>query len=224
MAFGKGSSSSNGKSKQTASAFESEDEDLEGFSDLDSDDDMMDLGSEDEDMDADGGYISLEEEDEDDEELNDSPDDLGSEDDDLAQFLTEDDGDSEEDEELRRNTENNARTEQPALPVSAPILAPVASTGKYIPPSLRKLQQATAESDVSVVAGPSTPSQTGIKPAEPLQKTEQQIKLERKIQGLLNKLSEANIESILGDVEALYREWSRNGEWLACRRHGRQYD
>ena len=192
---------------------------MDGLSDLGSDEDMMDLGSEGESMDTDGGYASFEEEDEDDEGVHDSQDDLGSEDDDLAQFFSEGEGDSEEDEELRRNTESNARTIQVEQPVPTLVAAPVPSTGKYVPPSLRKLQQAATDPSQSAVAGPSTPSQTGVKPVEPLQKTEQQIKLERKIQGLLNKLSEANIESILGDVEALYREWSRNGEWQNCRCH-----
>jgi nucleolar MIF4G domain-containing protein 1 len=196
---------------------------MDGFSDLDSDEDMMDLGSEDEDINSDGGFISLEEEEENDGEADNSLDDLGSEDDDLAQFFSEGEGDSEEDEELRRNTESNARTEQPEMSVPPPVLAPIPSTGKYIPPSLRKLQQTAAGSSGAAVAGPSTPSQSGIKPVEPLQKTEQQIKLERKIQGLLNKLSEANIESILGDVEALYREWSRNGEWQGCRCYRSQH-
>ncbi|WVQ97462.1 hypothetical protein IAU59_004575 [Kwoniella sp. CBS 9459] len=42
------------------------------------------------------------------------------------------------------------------------------------------------------------------------EKVEERIRLERKAQGLLNKLSEANLESILGEVEGLYRGHSRN--------------
>nr|XP_018267412.1 MIF4G/MA4 domain-containing protein [Kwoniella dejecticola CBS 10117]OBR89570.1 MIF4G/MA4 domain-containing protein [Kwoniella dejecticola CBS 10117] len=42
------------------------------------------------------------------------------------------------------------------------------------------------------------------------EKAEERIKLERKSQGLLNKLSEANLESILGEIEGLYRGHSRN--------------
>jgi nucleolar MIF4G domain-containing protein 1 len=141
-------------------------------------------------------------------------DDSMEEDDDLAQFLTEDEDEESEDDELRRNTEENARTansEPETKAVDAPAPAPVSpapTTGKYVPPSLRKLQQqATAEASLS-----SDISATAIKTMEQQPKTEQQIKLERKTQGLLNKLSEANIESILAEVEGLYREWSRNGK------------
>ncbi|WVQ82506.1 hypothetical protein IAT38_004635 [Cryptococcus sp. DSM 104549] len=42
------------------------------------------------------------------------------------------------------------------------------------------------------------------------QKAEELVRLERKAQGLLNKLSEANLETILAEVEGLYRGHSRN--------------
>ncbi|KAK4689479.1 nucleolar MIF4G domain-containing protein 1, partial [Tremellales sp. Uapishka_1] len=42
------------------------------------------------------------------------------------------------------------------------------------------------------------------------EKIEERIKLERKAQGLLNKLSEANLERILADIEQLYKGHSRN--------------
>jgi nucleolar MIF4G domain-containing protein 1 len=203
----RGSSSSKGKSQQTASAFESEDDAaMDGFSDLE-DEDMMSLGSEDEDSEMDEDQDSFGDE----EELS---DDLAEEDDDLASFFTDDEGDdNESDEELRRNTERNARTanmdiEPVPEPVPSPVAVPAPPTGKYIPPSLRKLQQAIAAPSE---AGPPSSSST-LKSPEGQQKSEQQVRLERKIQGLLNKLSEANIVSILGDVEALYRESSRNGK------------
>ena len=62
-----------------------------------------------------------------------------------------------------------------------PYKAPVAATqdaGKYIPPSLRK--PATTES-------------------------EQHVRLRRQMQGLINRLSEAKLVPLLGDVENLYR-------------------
>ena len=67
-----------------------------------------------------------------------------------------------------------------------PYIAPTASSAggaptKYIPPSLRD-----AESQ-----------------------SEDLSRLRRKVQGLLNRLSEANILSVLGDVETLYRDHPR---------------
>ncbi|KAL8774949.1 MAG: hypothetical protein Q9209_000428 [Squamulea sp. 1 TL-2023] len=62
-------------------------------------------------------------------------------------------------------------------PYRAPATAAVAAP-KYIPPSLRR--QVSAE-------------------------TEDLSRLRRRIQGLINRLSEANLVSILGDVEAMYQ-------------------
>ncbi|KAG8872492.1 suppressor of glycerol defect [Tulasnella sp. 331] len=59
--------------------------------------------------------------------------------------------------------------------------------GHYVPPALRK----AANSKEAV-------------------KTEAQIKLSRQLKGLLNKLSEQNISTILLDLEDLYRENTRN--------------
>ncbi|KAF8866067.1 hypothetical protein BDZ45DRAFT_710738 [Acephala macrosclerotiorum] len=72
--------------------------------------------------------------------------------------------------------------EQPPPPVREnPYVAPVAipSAGKYVPPSLRK----AAASD-----------------------SEELDRLRRRTQGLVNRLTEANLISILGDIEKLYRE------------------
>ncbi|CZR57415.1 related to osmosensing protein SGD1 [Phialocephala subalpina] len=62
-----------------------------------------------------------------------------------------------------------------------PYVAPVAtaSAGKYVPPSLRK--PASSDSD-------------------------ELDRLRRRTQGLVNRLTEANLISILGDIEKLYRE------------------
>jgi nucleolar MIF4G domain-containing protein 1 len=182
VAYGKTSKSNKGK--EPASAFDSEDEAMDFGSDLEDD------------MDEDASGFETEEE----------MDDL-EEEDDLQKFYT--DEDEEADPVLKRNTEMNAARPEvesvetiqtPATTVSAPV-----STGKYIPPSLRKAQQAAQpaaeESAPSVAQGDAA-----------LPKTDAQVKLERKIKGLLNKLSEANIESILADVEGLYRESSRHGE------------
>ncbi|OAG39624.1 hypothetical protein AYO21_06092 [Fonsecaea monophora] len=69
---------------------------------------------------------------------------------------------------------------QPKKVRENPYVAPVSqtATGKYIPPSLRKAQNSE---------GPSLE------------------RLKRQLQGHLNKLSEANLVSILGEVEKLYQ-------------------
>lgn len=68
-------------------------------------------------------------------------------------------------------------------PYVAPSVAPTtASSGKYIPPSLRE-DNTSAKQDLS--------------------------RLRRQLQGLLNRLSEANLVAILGDTEKLYRDHPR---------------
>lgn len=67
-------------------------------------------------------------------------------------------------------------------PYVAPVTATETDRPKYIPPSLR--------------AAPSNDSET-------------LIRLRRQTQGYLNKLSEANLISILGDIEKLYQDYPR---------------
>lgn len=64
-------------------------------------------------------------------------------------------------------------------PYVAPTIGGEAAPAKYIPPSLRK----AASSD-----------------------SEELVRLRRRAQGLVNRLTEANLISILGDIEGLYRE------------------
>ncbi|CAE6413936.1 unnamed protein product [Rhizoctonia solani] len=59
-------------------------------------------------------------------------------------------------------------------------------TGAYVPPHLRQKADSTST------------------------QTPEQAKLTRQLKGLLNRLSEQNIEAIVGDVEALYRTNPRN--------------
>jgi len=66
--------------------------------------------------------------------------------------------------------------------VAPPVSAKDVSALKYVPPSLRK--QTTSDSEASV-------------------------QLRRQVQGLLNRLSEANIISIFGDIEKLYQNNAR---------------
>ncbi|KPI40329.1 Suppressor of glycerol defect protein 1 [Cyphellophora attinorum] len=63
-----------------------------------------------------------------------------------------------------------------------PYVAPVSSTAKYVPPSLRKAQSESSEAT---------------------------LRLRRQLQGHLNKLSEANLISIVTEVESMYRTNAR---------------
>lgn len=128
--------------------------------------------------------VFSEEEDEDDYINNGSEDEGEDEEDMQGQFDTDDDDEFEsfgdEDESpLPAKTAKRSREN--------PYVAPVTSSttieaGKYIPPSLRN----------SDAAGPEDLSQ-----------------LRRQIQGLLNRLSEANLISILGDMETIFRDHPR---------------
>lgn len=108
----------------------------------------------------------------------------------------------EDEEELQGQSDTDADDEvqsfgeedEPPLPAKTkertrenPYVAPVTSSaiaevGKYVPPSLRDRD----------AAGPENLTQ-----------------LRRQIQGLLNRLSEANLVSILGDMEKIYRDHPR---------------
>lgn len=167
------------------------------------DEDSSDASAEEPDM-----SLGSEDEDDMDDDLDSEQDEMfGEEEDDLTKFYTDDEED-EEDVELTRNTALNAQSTLSNVPT--PPLDPAPIAGKYVPPSLRRAQEAAA---AAVAAGPPEASTSNItNGAQAQPKSAEQIKLERKVQGSLNKLSEANIEGILGEVEALYRDWSRNGK------------
>ncbi|KFY83917.1 hypothetical protein V500_09766 [Pseudogymnoascus sp. VKM F-4518 (FW-2643)] len=89
---------------------------------------------------------------------------------------------SEFDEPEEPKAEKRVR-ENPYLPPTAPGTAPGAvASAKYIPPSLRK--QSTSDS-------------------------EDLARLRRQIQGQVNRLTEANLISILGEIETIYRNNAR---------------
>ncbi|CAO3592145.1 unnamed protein product [Absidia cylindrospora] len=112
-----------------------------------------------------------------------------SEDDNDDDDNEESDNESEEDDSLPKTKANSTTTTTTTTTttiISASQPAPAVSSTiatKYIPPHLR--QKATT-------------------------KSEQQLRLQRQLQGLLNKLSESNMESILLDIEKLYGVYSRN--------------
>ncbi|KAI9301318.1 hypothetical protein BJ944DRAFT_243383 [Cunninghamella echinulata] len=96
----------------------------------------------------------------------------------------EDDDNSDESGTEPLENEHNKKTENKVeiKPISEAPLTTTTAT-KYIPPHLRK--KATT-------------------------KSEQQIRLQKQLQGLLNKLSESNMENILLDIEKLYTDYPRN--------------
>ncbi|OBT52446.1 hypothetical protein VE04_06716 [Pseudogymnoascus sp. 24MN13] len=105
--------------------------------------------------------------------------DLGMDDDDMDSDISGNNDEDSEFSEFDEPEEPKRVRENPYLPPTAP--GAVASA-KYIPPSLRK-QSASDSEDLA--------------------------RLRRQIQGLVNKLTEANLISILGEVETIYRNNAR---------------
>ncbi|KAF9966485.1 suppressor of glycerol defect [Mortierella alpina] len=147
---------------------------------------------------------------------------MGSDEEDLASFDEELEGvgsesqDDEigfEDEEDLDNTDSEEQDdseseddgEEAQTKETAPKSAPAPQTGKYLPPHLR----AAAAAAAAAATGAAESGASALAKAIPRQNTEELLRLRRQLQGLLNKLSESNIESILMDVEALYRKYPR---------------
>ncbi|ORY29367.1 hypothetical protein BCR39DRAFT_532516 [Naematelia encephala] len=107
-------------------------------------------------------------------------------------FGDDDDADSagEDGEGLQENTETT-KIPSPNGDVRAEQTGGPSSSTAYVPPHLRAAELADKAKGDKV-------------------KEQDRIRLERRAQGLLNKLSEANLESILGEIEGLYRDHSRN--------------
>ncbi|OBT83562.1 hypothetical protein VE02_06941 [Pseudogymnoascus sp. 03VT05] len=105
--------------------------------------------------------------------------DLGMDDDDMDSDMGGNTDEGSEFSEFDEPEEPRRVRENPYLPPTAP--GAVASA-KYIPPSLRK-QSASDSEDLA--------------------------RLRRQVQGLVNKLTEANLISILGEIETIYRNNAR---------------
>jgi hypothetical protein len=89
----------------------------------------------------------------------------------------------------------------PSIEASSTLAAP--ASGKYVPPALR----ARLAAEAAAAAGGSSEAD--------LRKKEELLKLEKTVNGLLNRLGESNIDAILGELEAVYRKYPRNGpSWL----------
>ncbi|KAI9643419.1 dihydrolipoamide dehydrogenase precursor [Ciborinia camelliae] len=134
-------------------------------SDEDEDDEMLDEDDEDDDA----SDISMDEPNFLGSDSGDNDSDLGDEDmadDDFEGFGSG----SEEDVPPKPKVREN--------PYVAPVVATTVSSGKYIPPSLRKASSSDSE-DL--------------------------VRLRRQTQGLVNRLTEANLISLLGEIEKLYR-------------------
>lgn len=157
----------------------SEDDILDESEEDDMDGDMEDI-DEDVDVDVDG-----EDESEDDGE-NDEFAGFDDEDEFDEEEEGEDDEEEEEEEEEEDEDEKKEKKRPPKKVRENPYVPPVvkgdSNLTKYVPPSLR------------------APSATD---------SENEVRLRRQAQGLLNKLSESNLVSILGEVEKLYREYPR---------------
>lgn len=97
----------------------------------------------------------------------------------------DDDDDEEEEEEEEEEGDEESEKEEQVL-VKEPPKSSVLT--KYVPPHLRK------------------PVSTG--------KSEQQLRLQKQLQGQLNRLSELNIESILVEIEKCYGTYPRHGMFI----------
>ncbi|KAG0191281.1 suppressor of glycerol defect [Apophysomyces sp. BC1034] len=143
--------------------------------------DSSDDGEEEEDAEGDS------EVDDDDEEL-DYEDMRGSDMDD-SEMEEENEQNSQEEEESEEEEDENVVEDNDSLNSGADDQTnevkelPKKDVTKYIPPHLRK---------------------------SPTTKTEQQLRLQRLLQGLFNKLSESNMESILLDIEKCYGNYARH--------------
>lgn len=126
-----------------------------------------------------------------------------------AEDLTMEDAPSEEEavsSEAERTARSPSASPPPPLLVSSSEVTPslVAPTpGKYMPPALRARLAAEA---AAAAAGSSEAD---------LRKKEELLKLEKTVNGLLNRLGESNIDAILGDLEAVYRKYPRNGPFYS---------
>lgn len=113
------------------------------------------------------------------EESEEGTDEGTSEEDGFSGFDDDDDDEGEDDEDQDDESEEEATPKKVREnPYVAPVTKATPAT-KYIPPSLRAATSGRTDDDV---------------------------RLRRQAQGLLNKLSEANLVSILNDAEKLYRE------------------
>ncbi|KAF9938761.1 suppressor of glycerol defect [Modicella reniformis] len=191
----KSESVSSASRKRSAHELESDYDDDDEDGDRDVSEDESDMDSFDEELEG------MDPEDMDDSEMEDDMEGFGEEsesmgsEDDNEEDKSEDEIESDissEDNDNEDTQQERVAEEKAKAPVSTP--AATVQTGKYLPPHLR----AAAEGGASTLAK-----------AIPRKNTEELLRLRRQLQGLLNKLSESNIESILMDIEGVYRKYPR---------------
>ncbi|SNX87662.1 related to SGD1 - essential nuclear protein, required for biogenesis of the small ribosomal subunit [Melanopsichium pennsylvanicum] len=153
---------------------------------------MLDFDSNDEDdfSNWDAAMATTDEEDEEDEE-----------DDDESAPEEEDDSEAEEARALIAESTSSARSAPSE--VSDPASAPAAAATKYVPPALRAKLAAEDSSNPSA----STAIATTL--GEPEMDFVTAQKLRRQAQGLLNRLGDSNIDTIITEYENLYRAHPR---------------
>ncbi len=178
------------ESDKSESESEMEDEGEAEFDGLDGEG-MYDFDSNDEDdfSNWDAAMATTDEEDEDDEEVEEDD----SEESDL-------DSEAEEARALISGTATTATTsskENAASPSDGP---PAATTTKYIPPALRAKLAAEASSSAATPTTSSNDTEMDHLVAQ---------KLRRQAQGLLNRLGDGNIDTIVTEYESLYRTHPR---------------
>ncbi|KAA8900348.1 hypothetical protein TRICI_006220 [Trichomonascus ciferrii] len=104
----------------------------------------------------------------------------GGKEDDFEREESDESEDEEEDDD-----DNEEADEKPVKVKENPYVAPGTTPGKYVPPSKRRLpEDASGES-------------------------EETIRLRKQVKGLLNRVSESNIGSILAEIDSLYLSHSR---------------
>ncbi|KAF9918061.1 suppressor of glycerol defect [Lobosporangium transversale] len=105
-------------------------------------------------------------------------------------------GPSEEESEDTEGVESEIPDKESTVTTMA-----AAHSGKYLPPHLRAAAASAATEEES--------GASALAKSIPRKNTEELLRLRRQLQGLLNKLSESNIEPILMDIESLYRKYPR---------------
>jgi nucleolar MIF4G domain-containing protein 1 len=120
-------------------------------------------------------------------DLMDEQDSSEEESDEDAEVIAEDDIDSDELEQNDETSEEEEKGEEEIKASSTQQQSKANVLTKYVPPHLRK-------------------AATG--------KSELQLKLQKQLQGQLNRLSESNMESILLEIEKCYGTYPRHGKLL----------
>ena len=183
------------KKRPKYDAYEEEDDDEDEDED---EDDVEDDAEEEEDVDfedqeAEDGDDDDEDEDEDDGGLDDAifggedEEEEGCEEDDDDNDEDEENEEEEEEEEVPQKMKTTTKQKKDKEETVAPPKQEVA--GKYIPPHLRKKDNSS--------------------PAA--QKSENFLKLQRQVRGIINRLSESNLETIFNQIEGLFQTNSRHG-------------